>query len=161
MNWGGEKISNIVPGINLISREADAFISHSLYTGTLKTFSLKIIIFYCVLGDVSLQEFPVREEGQLCAKHSSHACLFSAKCSAKYTPEPRAPRKVQVHNPKQGVCQRWNFSLLKNMLRFFAFSWRGRQKPTDISFQVSIPLNSQQERGSYSSKGKGFLDQTR
>lgn len=74
---------------------------------TWKTFSLKIIVFYCVLGDVSLQEFPIRAEGQLQLrdKHGSHACLYSAKSSAKYTPEPLAPRKVQVHSPKQGVCQ--------------------------------------------------------
>lgn len=105
MNWGG-KYSNILPGIKLISTETDLFISRSLYMGRLKSFSLNIIVFYCVLGHVSSQEFPVREEGQLCAKHSSHACLYSAECSAKYPPEPRAPRKVQVHNPKQRECQR-------------------------------------------------------
>lgn len=47
------------------------------------------------------------------------------------------------------------------MLWFVAFSWMGRKKPTDISFQVSIPLNNQQAGGSYSSKWKNFIDQTR
>lgn len=118
---GGNTYSNFLPGIKLISIETDPFISRSLYMGTWKTFSLKIIVFYCALGDVSLQEFPVREEGQLqlCAKHGSHACLYSAKSSAKHTPEPLAPRRVQLYNPKQGACRRAN---LKNMLSFVAFS---------------------------------------
>lgn len=41
------------------------------------------------------------------------------------------------------------------MLAFVAFL-KGEEKISDISFQVSTPLNNQQERGSYSSKGKSF-----
>lgn len=66
-----------------------------------------------------------------------------------------APMKAQAHDPKQGVCQRWNFSLWKNMLGFVALLKR-EEKTTDISFQVSTPLNNQQETDSYPNKGKSF-----
>lgn len=45
--------------------------------------------------------------------------------------------------------------LWKNMLGVVAFL-KGEEKTTDISFQISTPLNNQQEGGSYSSKAKSF-----
>lgn len=65
--------------------------------------------------------------------------------------------KAQVHDAKQGVCQRWNFSLRKSMLGFVAFL-KGEEKTTDISFQVSTPLNINGKGAAIPIKWKVFTE---